>query len=30
MAKENIADSWKWVIIFEPTFGFDLGEEEVF
>ena len=29
MAKENI-DSWKWVTDFEPTFGLDFGEEEVF
>ena len=30
MTKENIIDSWKWVTDFEPTFGLDFGEEEVF
>ena len=29
MPKVNI-DSWKWVTDFEPTFGLDFGEEEVF
>ena len=29
MVKENI-NSWKWVTEFEPTFGLDFGEEEVF
>ena len=29
MAKENV-DSWKWVTDFEPTFGLDVGEEEMF
>ena len=29
MAKENI-NSWKWATDFEPIFGLDFGEDEVF